>query len=218
VSPSGKLPTTFTTVYEDVPSSENFPGKELADEPVMGPGGFPIGVPSEVIYEEGIYVGYRYFSTFDVEPEYEFGYGLSYTDFDYSEFSLSSSDFEEQITVSVEVTNSGDVAGREVAQLYISAPEGDLDKPEMELKGFAKTALLEPGESEEIEFTITPRSLSSFNADKSAWIANAGTYEVRIGTSSEQIKVTDTFDVPQQLIVEKTNRALIPNREIDELY
>lgn len=217
VNPSGKLPTTFSAIYEDVPSAENFPGVELAEEAEQMMGGFSRGVESEVVYEEGIYVGYRYFSTFDVEPAYEFGYGLSYTDFEYGPVELSSNEFNGEITATIEITNSGEVAGKEAVQLYLSAPEGGLDKPAFELKAFDKTDLLEPGESEELEFTIIPDLLTSYDADQSAWVAAAGEYEVRIGASSGDIRQTATFMLGEEKIVETTTNALVPSREIEEL-
>lgn len=217
VNPSGKLPTTFSVVYEDVPSAENFPGIELADEAEELMGGFSRGVESEVVYEEGIYVGYRYFSTFDVEPAYEFGYGLSYTDFEYGPVNLSSPEFDGEITATVEITNSGDVAGKEAVQLYLSAPEGGLHKPALELKAFAKTDLLGPGESEELEFVITPDLLASYDADQSAWVAAAGDYTLQIGASSADIKQTGTFTLGEEQVVETTTDVLVPSREIDEM-
>ncbi len=218
VNPSGKLPSSFPATYADVPSADNFPGDEIEgaeSEPLMG--GFSRGTPSEVVYEEGIYVGYRYYSTFDVEPAYEFGYGLSYTNFEYGSLNLSSDEFADEITATVEVTNTGDVAGNEVVQLYLSAPEGELHKPELELKGFAKTGLLEPGESETLEFVLTPKHLASFEPGRTAWVADAGEYEVKLGASSADIKLTDSFTLEEEQVVETTNKALTPNREIDEL-
>lgn len=217
VNPSGKLATTFSVVYEDVPSSNNFPGEELSDEEVPLMGGFSRGTPSEVIYEEGIYVGYRYFNTFDVKPAYEFGYGLSYTDFEYGPVNLSSEEFGEELTVTVEVTNTGDVAGKEVVQLYLTAPQGNMDKPALELKAFAKTDLLEPGESEEMEFVITPDLLTSYDSEQSAWVADAGEYEVKIGASSKDIRQTGSFTLGEERVVETTTDALVPSREIDEM-
>jgi len=218
VNPSGKLPTTFTVEYEDVPSSKNFPGKELSDKEVTGPGGIPLGTPSEVVYEEGIYVGYRYFNTFDVQPAYAFGYGLSYTSFSYDDLSLSNNEFQDEITASVTVTNTGDVAGKEVVQLYLTAPEGSLDKPALELKGFSKTKKLQPGESQALELVLKPSDLASYDPDKSAWVADAGTYQVKIGASSADIKQTAEFNVAEPLTVEQTSNALTPNREITPLF
>jgi beta-glucosidase len=136
VNPSGRLATTFPIRYEDVPSSKNFPGKEFPEQATGA--GFRRQVPAEVTYEEGIYVGYRYYNTFNVQPAYEFGHGLSYTDFTYSNLKLSSSSFNGKITARVTVTNSGKIPGKEVAQLYLSAPAQKLDKPAEELKAFAK--------------------------------------------------------------------------------
>ena len=124
INPSGKLPASFPVKYEDVPSAKNFPGT-------------PAYKPEEVVYEEGIYVGYRYYNTFNIETSYPFGYGLSYTDFSYSDLNLSSPKFKNQIEASIKITNNGTVAGQEVVQLYISLPENKLNKPAEELKGFA---------------------------------------------------------------------------------
>ncbi len=145
VNPSGKLPTTFSVKYADVPSSDNFPGVKTSDE-VINILGILDANPSQVDYEEGIYVGYRYYDAFDVEPAYELGFGLSYTRFDYGPCQLSADSFADTMTASVTVANSGDVAGKEVVQLYLTAPEGEIDKPIRELKGFAKTRALAPGD------------------------------------------------------------------------
>ncbi len=111
------------------------------------------GRPSEVVYEEGIYVGYRYYNTFNIKTAYPFGYGLSYTTFKYSNLKLGSTQLNGKLTVSVTVTNSGKTKGREVVQLYVGAPAKKLDKPESELRGFAKTKLLAPGESQTVTFS-----------------------------------------------------------------
>src|SRR5690606_11883084 len=142
------------------------------------------GKPEKVVYEEGIYVGYRYYDAFKVNPAYEFGYGLSYTNFEYGKLNLSAGKFKDQLTVTLEVKNTGKVAGREVVQLYLSAPAKTMDKPEKELKGFAKTGLLQPGQSETITFTLDARALSSFDTGKTAWVAEAGKYTVKVGASS----------------------------------
>ena len=111
-------------------------------------------IPAEVTYEEGIYVGYRYYNTFNVKTAYEFGYGLSYTNFNYSNLTLSSSIFSGKIIATVTITNSGSVAGKEVVQLYLNAPAKKTDKPSEELKAFAKTNLLQPGKSQTLKFVI----------------------------------------------------------------
>lgn len=217
VNPSGKLPTTFPVVYEDVPSARNFPGIELSDEELIGLGGLSMGKPSEVTYEEGIYVGYRYFNTFDVKPAYAFGYGLSYTQFTYDNLALSSEKFDGSLKVSVDITNAGEVAGKEVVQLYLSAPDTKLHKPESELKGFAKTKLLQPGEKQTLSFTLQAKDLASFHTGATAWIADGGTYTVKIGASSVDTKGSAAFDLTEDLEVEKVNKALVPEREINEL-
>jgi beta-glucosidase len=214
INPSGKLATTFPVNYSDVPSARNFPGRELDPSVPANP---LMGKPAEVIYEEGIYVGYRYYNTFNVKPSYEFGYGLSYTNFRYSNVKLSASHFNNKITASITVTNSGKAAGKEVAQLYIAAPGKTLNKPAEELKGFAKTKLLKPGESETIVFTITAKDLASYDTKAAAWMAEAGTYTVKIGASSANIKSTATFTVAKEIITEKVTNLLVPKATINEL-
>lgn len=204
VNPSGKLATTFPIKYEDSPSAKNFPGT-------------PAEKPTEVTYEEGIYVGYRYYNTFNVKPAYEFGYGLSYTDFSYSGLKLSSSTFKDKISATVTITNTGKVAGKEVVQLYLSAPEKTLEKPTEELRAFAKTNLLKPGESQTITFQLNARDLASYNTEQSAWIADGGTYTVKVGASSRDIKLTKQFSLAQDRVVEKAHKALTPTIEIKEL-
>ena len=184
VNPSGKLAQTFPISYADVPSVKNFPGIEVKDDST---------IKRKVVYEEGIYVGYRYYNTFGVKTAYPFGYGLSYTKFTYGNLKLSSTNFNQKLSATVTITNTGKFAGKEVVQLYLSAPKGTLDKPSEELKGFAKTGLLKPGESQTLIFTIVPKDLASFNTGKSAWVADAGKYEVKIGASSEDIKLTTTI-------------------------
>jgi beta-glucosidase len=224
VNPSGKLTSTFPMKYEDVPSANNFPGKATGKAPEMPKGvdlgwiaGFLFPTPTEIIYEEGIYVGYRYYETFGVKPAYEFGFGLSYTKFDYSGLKIASPDFKGKQSVSVTVKNTGTIAGREVVQLYISAPASKIDKPKSELKGFAKTKFLNPGESQTITLTLNSRDLSSFNTDASAWIADAGNYAVLIGASSSDIKLTGTFNLKRAIVSEKVNNVLAPQVAIKEL-
>ena len=202
VNPSGKLAITFPIVYEDVPSAKNFPG---------------VSSPPKVFYEEGIFVGYRYYNTFRVKTAYEFGYGLSYTRFDYSNLKLSSSSFKDEIIVSVDVKNAGQLAGKEVVQLYLSAPALKLDKPESELKGYEKTRLLQPGESQTLTFTLDKRKLASFDTPTSSWIAEAGKYTVKIGASSTDIKLFGSFDLSRELMVKQETKALTPVDSINEL-
>jgi len=204
VNPSGKLPDSFPLNYEDVPSAGSFPG-EPADNPVNS------------FYQEGIYVGYRYYTTFNVPTAYEFGYGLSYTTFAYADLQLSSSRFSDKISASVSVKNTGDRAGKEVVQLYLSAPADELEKPDRELKGYAKTRLLKPGESQVVSFELDSRALASFRSGISAWVADRGTYEVRIGASAKDIRAKKSFTLAQPLVVEKVHDVLYPNFYMKEL-
>jgi len=220
VNPSGKISTTFPVSYDDVPSAKTFPGKELTSEksddqsPLSS---FRRVKPAVVTYNDGIYVGYRYYETFKVKPAYEFGYGLSYTNFTYSNLKLSSPKFAGTITVTVDVKNSGSAAGKEVAELYLSAPAIKLDKPSLELKGFAKTRLLKPGESQTLTFTIDSRRLSSFDPAISSWIAEAGNYQVSIGASSKDIRQKASFRLAKDLTVKKESVSLLPKEKVNEL-
>lgn len=221
VTPSGKLAITFPMSYKDVPSSATFPGTEVPLEPgqIQEPGAFGMmpAKPWKVIYNEGIYVGYRYYNSFKVKPAYEFGYGLSYTSFIYSNLKLSSSTFSDKMIVSVDVQNNGKVAGKEVVELYLSAPASKLDKPESELKGFEKTALLKPGESQTFTFELDKRSLASFDTATSSWVAEAGNYIVKVGASSMDIRQRATFNLPTELMVKQESKALLPQENINEL-
>ncbi len=203
VNPSGKLATTFPVNYEDVSSAKNFPGT-------------PVEKPLNVTYQEGIYVGYRYHDTFKVPVNYEFGYGLSYTSFAVIDFRQGRPSANGSFDVTCRVKNTGTVAGRQVVQLYVSAPVKNLDKPAQELKSFAKTKLLAPGESQEIRFSIKGADLASFYSDRSEWITDAGKYEVRIGFSSRDIKKKGTFVLNASIPVEKTHNVLQPVEQIKE--
>jgi beta-glucosidase len=175
-------------------------------------------VPWEVIYTEDIFVGYRYYNTFNKKAAYEFGYGLSYTDFDYNNLKLSADEFKDKITATVEISNTGEVAGREVVQVYISAPRGKLVKPGIELINFGKTKLLQPGESETLSFEINARDISSFDEQTGAWIAEKGEYTLKIGSSSTQTEQTAKFSLSETKVVEKvTKHALAPVQEINKM-
>ncbi len=222
VNPSGKLAVTFPMSYSDAPSAKNFPGVAEKSDKVdkaadLSGFSFMRRTPWEVIYEDDIYVGYRYYNTFKIAVAYEFGYGLSYTGFTYSNLKLSTPDFKGQLTASVDVKNSGKVAGREVVQLYISSPSGKLNKPAETLAAFGKTKLLKPGESQTVSFKIETRDFASFNEATSTWIAEAGTYNLKIGASSLAIKQTATFKIAKELEAGKVTKALSPTREINKL-
>ena len=202
-NPSGKLPQTMALSYNDIPSATAFPGT-------------PKRSPSESVYNEGIYVGYRYFSSFGKPVAYPFGYGLSYTQFEMKKLKAPTK-FSKKLSLSVEVTNVGEVAGKEVVQVYLSAPAKSMDKPALELKAFVKTELLSPKQSQTLSFTLTPESLASFDTARSAWVVEAGTYTVKVGNSVENILQTATFTVPKEIVVQKVANVLKPNKAFDEL-
>jgi len=174
-------------------------------------------VPWQVIYEEDIYVGYRYYNTFNVPVAYEFGFGLSYTSFEYSNLQVSSVEFKDNISVSVDVKNSGSVPGREVVQVYLTAPDNKLEKPVYELVDFGKTNLLAPGESQTMTFTLESRDLCSFDESATAWVAEGGDYEVKIGASSKDIRETAGFSLAEDRVVKSVTKALTPKVQINRL-
>lgn len=214
VNPSGKLTMTFPTSAMSVPANKNFPDASKIDlkemiASFMGGGKQQSDRPNIDFtnYEEDIYVGYRYFDTFNVPVSYPFGYGLSYTTFDYS--NMSSTDNGKSFTFTCTITNSGSKAGKEVVELYISAPGKDMAKPAKELKGFVKTNLLKPGEKQQISFTVNKTDLASFDESSNSWVVESGNYTAQVGASSEDIRQNATFKVEGET-VEKVHQVLTP--------
>ena len=224
VNPSGKLAVSFPISYDDTPTAKNFPGRELKNggpvdnTPDLSGYSLMKRVSWEVTYEEDIYVGYRYYNTFKIPVAYEFGYGKSYTTFEYSNLKLSSDNFNDTITLTIEVKNTGTIAGREVVQVYAGAPSVKLEKPEMELVAFGKTTLLQPGESENMSFTVDAATLASFDESSSSWVIEAGKYQIKVGASATDIKLADTFNVGNEINVEKVSNSLAPLVEINKLH
>ena len=167
VNPSGKLTSTVPLRYKDVPSATTFPNRSDLRE-------WPIAVHSE-----GIYVGYRYYSTFDVEVAYPFGFGLSYTDFEVGAPVFETIPTEEFAEFTVTVVNKGEVPGKEVVQIYKNAPAISMPKPVRELKAFAKTKLLQPGETQVLRFKISLPDLASFDDVRDVWVVEKGTTILR---------------------------------------
>jgi beta-glucosidase len=222
INPSGKLASSFPRAYSDTPTAKNFPGtaeQSTTTDNAADLSGFSRNRRTnwKITYEEDIYVGYRYYNTFKVPTAYEFGYGLSYTTFEMSNLKLSGKDFKNEITVSVDVKNTGDVAGKEVAQVYLNAPAQKLEKPVEVLVAFGKTKLLKPGEKQTLSFTLNARDLASFDESTSSWIAEAGNYEVRVGNSSVNIEQKASFNLKKELMVEKVSNALAPPVAINKL-
>jgi beta-glucosidase len=163
---------------------------------------------AEVVYKDDIWVGYRHYATKGARTAYPFGFGLSYTRFRYSDLKLNRPEFRGELTASVTVTNEGAAAGREVVQLYLSAPGKVAPKPALELKGFTKTRTLKPGESQTLTFTLTGRDLASFDEASSSWLVEAGPYTVKVGASSEDLRQTATFVKAKEEKVERVSTSV----------
>ena len=219
VNPSGKLPMTFPINFFDHPSSMNFPYNYTRN--AQPAGGFGRQAPAKVKdvdytkYEEGIWVGYRFFDTAGKEVSYPFGYGLSYTSFAYSAPVVKAG--KDGFTASITVKNTGSVAGKEVVELYVSAPAGGMVKPEKELKAFAKTKELQPGESQTLTFSVSAYELASFNADASQWETAAGTYTVKFGASVEDIRASAVYKQAKAQTFAVSAHACAPQEELNEI-
>ena len=215
VNPSGKLTMTWPVAAADHPSTKNFPGLvDFYSYEVAKSSGREIPGYDYTNHEEDIYVGYRFFDTFGRDVAYPFGFGLSYTTFDYAKPTAKVSG--DNVVVSVTVKNSGKVSGKEVVQVYVAAPQGRISKPAKELKAFAKTRLLNPGESQTVTMTIPKRMLASFDEDASQWLAEAGSYQVMIGASIADIRAHAAFTLPKAY-TEKTSDALRPKQQLNLL-
>ena len=191
VNPSGKLPMTFPVNFMDHPSSANFPFDNTRTQNTGRGQQRNAKDVDYTNYEEGIYVGYRYFSTAGVGVSYPFGYGLSYTKFSYAKPVIKAT--ADGFTATVTVTNTGSVAGKEVVELYVTAPEAGLPKPACELKAFAKTRELKPGESQTLTMSVRNYDIASFNEADSAWEAPAGVYAVRFASSVEDVRASAVY-------------------------
>ena len=193
-NPSGKLTMSIPITYFDTNTYDNFPydytGPSAMGKYAMTPKPERKNVHF-TNYDEGIYVGYRYYHTKDVKLSYPFGYGLSYTTFSYSNPTVKAT--KDGFTATITVTNTGKVAGKEVVQLYVAAPAGGLDKPACELKSFGKTKFLQPGQSETLTFNVDTYSLASFNEVSSQWETAAGDYKVYFAANIEDVRGTGAY-------------------------
>lgn len=216
VSPSGKLTMTFPNKLMDVASSTNFPMDARANTDVRNKEDKSSSVKNVdyTDYEEDIFVGYRYFDSFGKQVSYPFGYGLSYTTFEYVNPSVK---VDNGIyTVSIDVKNVGKFAGKEVVQLYVSTPNRfQMNKPEKELKAFTKTKELRPGETVTATLKLNTTDLASYDEASSSWVVDAGNYKFLIGTSSKDIKAV--LDVDVVSVVEKTNDILKPQETVNTI-
>ena len=214
-SPSGKFTMTWPVNFTDAYSSRNFPIDEDPKIDMMNQG--QKGNKKNVDYtdyEEDIYVGYRYFDSFDVPVSYPFGFGLSYTTFEYSDAKIAQKNDIYDVTVTVK--NTGKFEGKEVVELYISAPDNKAaNKPAKELKAYAKTKLLKPGESETLTLSITAPELASFDEAASAWVVAEGEYQFFVGASSQDIKATLT--APAKSFQTKAHDVMKPQVQMNLL-
>jgi beta-glucosidase len=214
VNPSGKLTMTWPISATDHPSTKNFP-QEMDNYTFREALGWGAQIPGHdyTNHEEDIYVGYRYFDSFNKNVAYPFGYGLSYTTFEYSKPAVKVNG--NKITVQVTIKNSGKTAGKEIAQVYVAAPKGTIEKPQHELKGFAKTRELRPGESQTLTIQMEKRDLASFDEANSRWLTEAGTYTFEIGASSRDIRGTAVANLTEY--TEQVSNVLAPKQKLNLL-
>lgn len=202
ITPSGKLVDTYVNNFEDIPAGKNFPVNhaELNAESRRNrnnPDRKPIKNFDYTDYAEGLDVGYRYFDKYPELVSYPFGYGLSYTTFEYSNPTAKYDNNE--LTLTITVKNTGKYAGKEAVQVYVTAPESKLVKPVKELKAFAKTKELKPGEEEVLEFTFSQYDLASYNESMAAWVTEAGFYQISFAASAQDIRQTASFNIAQEI-------------------
>lgn len=200
VNPSGKLPVTFPKKLVDSPAHQSYktyPGIKTWDD--IKEGDMEIknkqirikyGRGDNVYYDEGVFVGYRHFDTKNIEPLFPFGHGLSYTSFSYDNLKISKESVsgDEDFTVCVDISNSGNRAGAEVTQLYVQDVESSVERPLKELKGFNKVKL-EPGAKETVTFELGKKDLSFYDDKSSSWIAEKGQFNILVGNSSRDIRL-----------------------------
>ena len=226
VNPSGKLPMTFQINYGDAYADKNFPAN--VDDKTLGAmfmwGYNKDQAPKErtpqanidfTNYEEDIYVGYRYFDSFGKPVAYPFGFGLSYTTFEYDDLEVEEEDGV--YTIKVDVKNTGKYAGRNVVELFVAAPNSKkLNKPEKELRNYAKTKLLQPGEKETVTMTVKTSDLASFNEKASAWKTDAGVYTFMICSSANTVEAKATAKV--KAWTQKVHNVMQPNVKLNLLH
>ncbi|MGN1141347.1 MAG: glycoside hydrolase family 3 protein [Oliverpabstia sp.] len=203
VTPSGKMPDTWAYKYEDYPNSKTFSHNN--------------GNVDKEYYTEGMYVGYRYFDSFDIPVRYGFGYGLSYTTFETKVLSTELKD-NKKITVETEVVNTGDTySGKEVVQLYATCPAGKLEKEYRRLVAFGKTGLLAPGQSEKMTLEIALDKLTSYNEKEAAWVLENGSYVIWEGNSLEASAPCAVLTLDEDVILTKTQNICPLKEELEEL-
>lgn len=201
VTPSGKLVDTWAYKYEDYPNSATFSHNN--------------GNVKTEVYEEGIYVGYRYFDTFQVPVRYGFGYGLSYTEFEIKDTCLVKT-AEGGLRVSATVQNTGAVSGKEVVQIYVSLPGGRLEKEARRLVAYRKTSELKPGQQENLVFEVPAERLTSYDESRAAWIMESGFYGVWAGNSLESSKLIGGATLEEGVILTQTANFFPLKQRLEE--
>ncbi|WP_027215355.1 glycoside hydrolase family 3 protein [Butyrivibrio fibrisolvens] len=200
--PSGKLTDTWAENYSDYPSSATFSHNN--------------GNIDDEYYTEGIYVGYRYFDTFGIKPAYSFGYGKGYTDFAYEVDDVIAD--EKKVYVSVTVTNTGSkYAGREVVQVYVTSPEGAIDKPFKELRGFAKTSLLGPSQKETVTITFDTASMASYDITRASYVLEKGNYIIRVGNSCDNTIPAAVLTLDRDVVTVKCRNLFGLDEAVEEI-
>ena len=200
--PSGKLTDTWAENYSDYPSSATFSHNN--------------GNIDDEYYTEGIYVGYRYFDTFGIKPAYSFGYGKGYTDFAYEVDDVIAD--EKKVYVSVTVTNTGSkYAGREVIQVYVTSPEGAIDKPFKELRGFAKTSLLGPSQKETVTITFDTASMASYDINRASYVLEKGNYIIRVGNSCDNTRPAAVLTLDRDVVTVKCRNLFGLDEAVEEI-
>lgn len=189
VNPSGKTSETYPRAFEDNPTYGNFPGGPVTSE-----------------HRESVYIGYRYYDAADIDVEFPFGYGLSYTTFEYSDLKLSSDNIKDTdtVTVSFKIKNTGSVDGAEIAEVYVADKESTIYRPKKELRGFKKV-FLKAGEEKEVSVELSKRAFAFYNVELGDWMVETGEFDILVGASSRDIKLTAS------MTVESTVSAPIPD-------
>ena len=197
VNPTAKTAMTWPVSYDSTPAADYFPGSAI-----------------DVTYYEDIYVGYRYYTTFGVGVAYPFGFGLSYTNYEYSNLAVKQSP-DGTVSAWVTVTNTGSVAGREVVQLYVTKPETLQEQAALELCGFAKTDMLAPGESQRVYIRASVESLMTYDTAESRWILDKGDYTVSVGASSADLKAKATVSMGEITVVQDVENRCAPDTKFN---
>jgi beta-glucosidase len=182
-NPSGKLPVSLPKKFEDSPAAKTYPGQDL-----------------KTTYAEGIYVGYRYYDTKNVEPQFPFGFGMSYTTFEYSDLKVAKrpkftgKETNELVGITLKVRNTGHRAGGEVVQLYVHDGHAKIDRPAHELKAFSRVEL-KPGETQTVEFKLDRSAFEYWSPESKAWTFDPGTFEIQVGASSRDIRLKESLEI-----------------------